>query len=145
MEFVNDSLKEQFPMLDGFHSPILYAHRFPPISKGKDFIQIIHNGAEHWVVLTNIGLNPELKDTDIIMYDSMIKFDAGSRTQVTPSNATFWQACQLVADKSFSLTVHIRPCEQQKNGSDCGMFAIANAVSLANGCLLYTSPSPRDS
>ena len=132
MDFVCDSLRKQYPSLDGLHSPILYrAHRFPTVQTGKDFIQIIHNGAEHWVVLTNIGLNEEVKDKEIILYDSKIKFDQGSRNEVTPNNATYWQACQLVSNKSNSLTVNVRPCQQQDNGFDCGMYAVANAVSLA--------------
>ena len=136
-DFLHESLAVTFPALTGLNPTHLYqVCGFPLLDPVNDFIQMIHNGAEHWVLLTNIGIEPHLRKTHVNMYDSMIRFEANSRNVFKCTNATFWQASQLLNPADFGqLTIHARPCQQQENGYDCGMFAVANAVALAHGLL----------
>ena len=67
----------------------------------------------------------------------------GSRTRALLPPAVEWQCCQLLRETSEpNYIIKIRPCAQQQNGMDCGLYAIANMVSLAFGydpeMLVYT-------
>ena len=35
--------------------------------------------------------------------------------------------------ENSELEIHIRSCQQQKNGVDCGIFAVANAYYILSG------------
>ena len=43
------------------------------------------------------------------------------------------QICDMVKTSTDNIRVNIRPVQQQGNGVDCGLFAIAFAVILAFG------------
>ena len=78
---------------------------------------------------------------DFVAYESLIRFEKNSQTLCQFSDALKKQVCQLLK-KSFmqkgktkSVIVKILPCHQQRDSHECGMFSIANAVSLAFGYL----------
>ncbi len=93
----------------------------------------MHSGTDHWAVLTNIGIPDQLKDKEAIVYDSLIQLQGKKSCLVKP--AVEWQACQLLkkgtSPQIESVVIHTYPCQQQDNGYDCGIFALANAITLA--------------
>ena len=140
MDTVSQLLKRQFPTLQGLESIITSMHfGIEPIDFNQDFIQILTSGGDHWVMITNIGVDSSRRDREVILYDSMILFDRGSQTTVTPSPSVTKGACQLIAadenQSSSTITFSIRSCEQQKNGTDCGLFAIGNSILVAHGLM----------
>ena len=128
-------MNKQFPAIKCFE-PFDYQilAGFPSVD-GKDFIQIVHSGTDHWAVLTNLGIPQEKKNKEVILYDSLVQLK-GKKSCLVKS-AVEWQACQLLRDGSDphpkSLIIHTYPCQQQTNGYDCGVFALAFAISLAYG------------
>merc|ERR1712131_165950 len=39
----------------------------------------------------------------------------------------------LVAHNFTNIKVHVNPCQQQQDYTDCGLFAISNMITIANG------------
>ena len=124
-------MQKQFPEII-CHEPFDYQilAGFPP-TNGNKFIQIVHSGTDHWAVLTNIGISEEKRQHEVIVYDSLIHLQ-GKSCLVKP--AVEWQACQLLRNGTdphpSSIIIHTYPCQQQDNGYDCGVFALANSISL---------------
>ena len=86
----------------------------------KEFIQILHNGDNHWVTVSTVGL----ESSHISLYDSL---------HSPLSNFTKDQICALLnTDKPF-ITVQFSNVERQCNSFDCGIYAIAFATSLCCG------------
>ena len=81
--------------------------------KGK-FVQILHNGNHHWVVISNINGSKD----EIDYYDSLFHGKIGNDVKM--------QICIIFKCSSKELTVNIKACQQQINGVDCGVFAVAN-------------------
>jgi hypothetical protein len=138
MEAVLKLCRLQFPDKCGFQNTLYCNTGFFPISPGEDFIQPIHSGHDHWVMVTNVGLTAEQKENrEVILYDSLIQMQSGSNTNCLIPDAILWQVAQMLrvgneqGDKN--ITLHVRPCQQQNNGVDCGVFALANTISLAMG------------
>ena len=86
-------------------------------------VQILHTGSDHWVCVSSIGCLPGY----VNLYDSLYH-DA---------------ICQEVEDQTNDLlggrlvSLQFVSVQQQTNGCDCGIFAIAFATCLALG----TNPS----
>ena len=128
-------MNKQFPEIkcyDPFNYQILEG--FAPVDNNR-FVQIVHSGTDHWAVLTNCGVPKEKRGTEVILYDSLIQLKGKKSCLVKP--AVEWQACQLLKSGNDphpkSIVVHTYPCQQQTNGYDCGVFALAFAISLALG------------
>ena len=88
-------------------------------SSGYDYcphetIQITHNGAHHWVLLSSIG-------GEVKIYDSL----------GMPVTETLENQIKQLFSPDASLPAHRRMiCQKQVGFHDCGVFAIANAVEL---------------
>ena len=85
----------------------------------SEFVQILHIGTDHWVCISNIGCLPG----NVNLYDSLF-YDVVSKEVEHQTN-------YLLGGDLVKLSVP--PVQQQTNGSDCGVFAIAFAVCLAFG------------
>ena len=132
-------LHQQFPTLQGLqHSSLYKVYGFEAIDPQKDFLQICHAGYEHWVVLTNIGIPQNERSHKIRLYDSLIQLSPGYSDRCVERSAIDWQVCQIMRNQSSpeclkkNITMEIMPCQQQNNCFDCGIFAIANAFTLAH-------------
>ena len=94
------------PLLEGLQRPPLGSVRNFDVVSGE-FVQILHTGSNHWVCISNSlfhdVISQEIED----------------------------QANDLLGGNLVSLK--FVPVQQQTNHSDCGVFAIAFAVSLALG------------
>ena len=109
-------LRQQNPNVDGFQRLTLGPWRnFNVVT--SDFIQILHTGNSHWVCVSSIGC-PE---GQINLYDSLYNIIA---TEVEE------QMKSLLGGKESKIIV--APVQQQGNGSDCGVFAIAFATCLVH-------------
>ncbi|XP_072143941.1 uncharacterized protein [Dermacentor andersoni] len=110
-------ISRQFPDIGGFQD-VLLGERFK-FKKQNTFIQILHVPG-HWVTVTNYGAP---KDT-VFLYDSL--------DQAIPDSAVH-QIINIVNLSSNVLNVHAKAAQRQENSYDCGVFAIANAFTIASG------------
>lgn len=95
--------------------------KFPPANCSK-WLQIVNTESCHWVLLAKGFLGIE----DAIVFDSM-DYQPERREHVINC------LCQLENEKETVLRYWSSSCQRQANGFDCGVFAIAFAVSLAFG------------
>ncbi len=112
-------LKKQHPNISGFEPPTLQYTRTFSVHKGKDFIQCLHVLSNHWILISSVGCPANV----ILVYDSM-------NTRLSTSNKA------IVADllqSEHHITIKYVKTQYQKGYSDCGLFAIANAVAICNG------------
>ena len=106
------------PLIEGFQRPTLGPVRNFSVVSGE-FVQLLHTGQDHWVCVSSIGCPPgTVKLFDSLYHDIISQEVEG-------------QVKDLLADSFQKL--EYAPCQQQTNGSDCGVFAIAFATSLVLG------------
>lgn len=109
----NENLK-----IEGFQRPTLGPVRNFDIVSGE-FVQILHNGNSHWVCVSSVGCHPgHLK-----LYDS---FHSDAISQEIEQQTNDLQGGRLLSLVPTSV-------QQQSNGSDCGILAIAFATCLVFG------------
>ena len=124
------------PTIGGLENPLNYLTTgFKAVPAGKMFIQVMHNGSDHWITATK---NCIAGEADVIAFNSMMKFQKGSQNIISVSKDIEIQICQLlrhqlIEENKFSVKVIFMPCMQQQNASDCGIYAIANMMMLALG------------
>ena len=85
-----------------------------------EFVQIVHNGKNHWLLISTIGV----EHPTVRVYDSMYN-SLGSHTQN--------QIAALLHTDRSSISIEMMNVQVQAGGSDCGPFAIAFATALAFG------------
>ncbi|XP_068677854.1 uncharacterized protein [Montipora foliosa] len=115
-------LQKENSAIEGFQRPTLGPVRNFNVVSGE-FVQILHTGSNHWVCVSSIGCLPG----HVNLYDSLYH-DAISQEVEDQTNDLL--GGRLASLQSVSV-------QQQTNGSDCGVFAIAIATCLALG----TDPS----
>ena len=104
------------PLIEGFQRPTLSPVQNFIVVSGE-FVQLLHTGHSHWDCVSSIGCIPGT----VRLFDSLYH-DIISQDQVK----------DLVLAESFQ-KLEYAPCQQQRNGSDCGVFAIAFVTSLVFG------------
>ena len=104
--------------IEGFQRPTLGPVRNFNIVSGE-FVQILHTGNSHWVCVSSIGCPPG----HVKLYDSLYN-DAITQEIEQQTN-------DLLGGRLLSLVP--ASVQQQSNGSDCGIFAIAFAACLVFG------------
>jgi hypothetical protein len=124
---VNILGRQQFPEIFGLqsthHAPVFsethqhWTSRMPfkPVPEDEKSAQIHHNGRDHWVVT----VRPH--STDIFFIDSLLH-----KNSINPSLEI--QMAQIYGKTKKSIKVRKPKVQQQTNGSDCGVFAIAFLV-----------------
>ena len=105
-------LHEANPSIEGFQRPTLGPVRNFNVVSGE-FIQLLHTGNDHWVCISSIGCLAG----HVNLYDSLYH-DIISQEQTN----------DLLGGSLVAL--NFVPVQQQTNGSDCGVFAIAFATCL---------------
>ena len=115
-------LQEVNPLIEGLQRPTLGPVRNFDVVTGE-FIQILHSGSDHWVCISSIGCLPGT----VHLYDSYFHEVISQEIED--------QTNDLLGGSLVALD--FVPVQQQSNHSDCGVFAIAFAASLAFG----TDPS----
>lgn len=90
------------------------------MSTSKTWIQILHDNDNHWLVAA-AGFGQQ---EGIMIFDSLM----GSE----PHRHTSYAVSQISPEKKNKvLKVSIMNVQKQKDGFNCGLFAIANATALA--------------
>ena len=113
-------LKKQFPHINGLMSTTLGPIGQFEVMQNKKFIQILHTGQTHWICITNI----DCPNGTIKVYDSLYK----SLTPLTKK-----QIADILYCENDKIDVFIQPVVPQTNAVDCGVYAIAYAMSLCLG------------
>ena len=112
-------IKEKHPYIEGLENCVLAETHGFSVPAGE-FIQILNSTGQHWVTLTSIGC--EIGKVKI--YDSSFR-------GVSKRMKTIIQ--KLLHIPSKHIQIELPSYQQQPNGDDCGLFAIASAVCLAEG------------
>ena len=86
----------------------------------KGFIQILHNGDNHWITVSTVGLHP----SHISVYDSLY---------TSLSKFTKDHICALLHTAKPMISVQFMNVQRQCNSYDCGVYAMAYATSLCCG------------
>ena len=79
-------------------------------------MQLLHTGQDHWVCVSSVGFPPGTVKLFDSLYHDMISQEVEDQVK------------DLLADSFQKL--EYAPSQQQTNGRDCGVFAIALATSL---------------
>ena len=115
-------IKEEFPELDGLETPLL--------SQVDGFTAITSSGVQthylkdHWVTSSCV-------DNKVSLYDS---FPSGKLpVNLTHQLAAVYKLQASTLDEGLQLMVNVPMVQQQKGGTDCGVFAIAFAYHAARG------------
>ncbi|XP_078695173.1 uncharacterized protein LOC144924097 [Branchiostoma floridae x Branchiostoma belcheri] len=121
INFAQDLLKNEYPHLaHGFGDTLLLAHEHHSAPATSECIQI-HHAERHWVLSTTIG-------GTVTVYDSL---PCHSVSVTLGKQIVNLYKGYAVEDGTIPIKV---VCAQKQQGSnDCGLFAIANAVALAQG------------
>ena len=111
-------LQKVNPLIEGFQRPTLGPVRnFSMVS--SEFVQILHTGNAHWVCVSSVGCLPGM----VNLYDSLFHDIIELEVEEQIHN---------LMGASF-IGINTLPVQQQKNGSDCGVFAIAFATCIVYG------------
>ena len=117
-------LKNLDPTMEGLQRPTLGPCRnFARVQ--NPFIQILHTGNDHWVCVSTVRSDDGLVD----LYDSLF--------HNIIQNEVEEQVKCLIGEANY-MGLRVVAVQQQGNGSDCGVFAIAFATCLVNGILPQT-------
>ena len=122
-------MRNQFPFIGGLqdsgHVPIFndaknkWHYEFPMLPIATDVVaQIHHTGTFHWVMSAKFN-------NKVYVFDSLMH----TNSHLSPSLQI--QLCAIYANNSHSLEVLLSTNNQQSNGVDCGVFAIANLTNFA--------------
>ena len=111
-------LKKKNPLIEGFQWPTLGPVRNYDIVS-SEFIQIIHTGNSHWVWVSSVGC----QENEVKVYDSLYNNLLSSEIEQRVD-------CML---GGVPCNITVASVQQQQNGFDCGIFAIAFATCLTLG------------
>ena len=118
-------LKKVNPSIAGLYDTSLgRTNSFEIVPSEKNYIQILHTGHTHWICVANTKPGKESNDTCYV-YDSL---NGGSLSKLSSN-----QIAEFSHEPSMAIKINIRPVQQQTNGVECGLYAIAFATSLAFG------------
>ncbi len=103
----------------GFQSVVL-GHTFSFKVESEDFVQILHDGHNHWLTISTVGAPP----SSVLLYDSMY---------ATAGRATQSQAASMMMVADQTLTLTFADVQMQAGGTECGVFALAFATAICFG------------
>ena len=117
-KFLAAQFKAQFGEA-GFHC-VGVGSRFAFEVESDKFVQILHNGHNHWLTISSVGTTP----SHILVYDSMY---------LSAGQATKQQIACPMRVSELNLTLTFVDVQTQVGGSDCGVFALAFATAICYG------------
>lgn len=114
---------KKYPDTKGLQSPVLgQTLTFDIHQKGVKFVQVLNISNCHWITVTSIGCSDS---SEVLVYDSLTSGDISFQTKQ--------QIAALIYSNKSKVKVIIPRVQQQSNGSNCGLFALAFAYSLSAG------------
>lgn len=113
INWANSLLKEKFPNMNGLQSTLTQSKkeltRFP-----DNKLQIIHcQSNDHWILASTIS------SVDVFIYDSVF-------------SSLNTETAKIVGTHFPGRNIRMVTCQKQQGGTDCGLFAIANATAIAH-------------
>ncbi|KAI6662046.1 hypothetical protein LOD99_9633 [Oopsacas minuta] len=111
-------IKNNYPDIEGFQDTILSKNR-QFVRAALNSFQIHHDGKLHWKV-SRID-----DEGNISVYDSLLIRGLSEELDI--------QLALLYRSETEDLKVTVQELQQQRGISDCGVFAIAVSIALANG------------
>ncbi|XP_026170383.1 uncharacterized protein LOC113134972 isoform X2 [Mastacembelus armatus] len=124
-KFINASqslLREEFPFVEGLNDTILLSAGAVQVSAATEAIQI-HHMDQHWLVSSSFRGQVQL-------YDSLLPKSCVPLTLRQQLVTVYRKYCR---GQDGIIDVQIKCTQRQQRAMDSGLFAIANAVSLASG------------
>ena len=119
MDAAQTLLKKANPAMPGLQSVMLGTTMNFDIEPGE-FVQILHNGHEHWLTISSVGNeHPQVE-----VYDSLYS--------CCPTICKA-QIAALLATKQPTIELKYMDVQMQSGGYDCGLFAIAFATAIVFG------------
>ena len=116
-------LSKQFPKVCGFQDTVIgKLQGFDVIPTEKNYIQILHDSSLHWVCVAN--MESRKKDNEMHYLFNSLKTKRISKDVIA----------QIASDAYHpgpQLTILSKSVQQQGNGVECVVYAIAFATSLA--------------
>ena len=106
-------MEKQPPRLKGLQDPILGQTMSFRHFQSQPFGQILHDGVAHWVVISTLNC----KSGEIMLMNSLFK----GRVSVHIKK----QICFITNSKEREIKIKVAGVQQQTNGIDCGLYAIA--------------------
>ena len=103
----------QFPRAHGLQNTLLGQNNMFNVYQTVPFVQVLHDGRLHWVAINTIGC----KEGEIFYLDSLFNGRI--------ADAVKMQICSIMCCSTPQLTIKVLSTQQQTNGVDCGLFAIA--------------------
>ena len=87
---------------------------------GEEFVQVLNSGGNHWLAISTIGC----PYSTVNIYDSMC---------CTIPDSTQKQICALLMSHEPKVRLRFINADKQKNGNDCGLYALAFCAALCAG------------
>nr|XP_020447011.1 COP9 signalosome complex subunit 9 isoform X1 [Monopterus albus]XP_020447012.1 COP9 signalosome complex subunit 9 isoform X1 [Monopterus albus] len=115
-------LREEFPFLEGLTDTAVISTAAEQVPATAEAIQI-HHIDQHWLVSTSARGQVQL-------YDSLLPGSCIPLTLRQQLATVYRRYCR---GQDGIIDVHMKCTQQEQQAVDCGLFAIANAVSLASG------------
>ncbi|XP_065679788.1 uncharacterized protein LOC136094113 [Hydra vulgaris] len=106
-------IKDQFKEVSGLQDTVLGQNLAFSTHINKPFVQVLHNGCNHWVAISTYSCKPG----EVFLMDSLFHGKI--------ANHTIEQICAIMKCTYEKLNVCVLPVQQQSNGEDCGVFSIA--------------------
>ena len=113
-------IQENNPLVGGLQPPYLGQKCSFTIETGK-YIQVVHNEADHWLVVTNIGVH---RDGVVRVYDSLYKCLTTSTLEL--------QIASIVNTSQPKISMEFVDVQKQFESSDCGV-TICNSLLTGSG------------
>ena len=120
INYAQELLKKQFPSLNGLASTLLITKNVEISESYHNKSQIFHSRKDHWIMASSVACSAGM----IKVYDS--------------SFASLDAATERLIHKEFQShgvksVINIMPSQKQKGETDCELFAVACATSIAFG------------
>ena len=111
-------IQQDHPHIDGLQCPLLGTKLQFQVQKSGSMQILNYRG--HWGCITTLGCIPG----HVKVFDSMY---------TSPAPALVIQICVLLRTKESKLSIEMMNIQKQPNGSDCGWYVIANALTVCLG------------
>ena len=116
-------IKAANPTTVGLEDTILGQKKHFSVHRSTPFVQILHTGSAHWVVISTYGCDAN----EVVLVDTLF------RGRITLKLKH--QICEILYSTLPEIKVKVAPVQQQGASLDCGPFAIAYANFIAqNKC-----------
>jgi hypothetical protein len=116
-------MHNKWPSIGSLQSCGTMERTYGPGTPQQKFVQIVNIRNNHWITVSNILCDK----SNIYIYDSMTP----NKPNLPP--LTIKSLARLLMSSDKNITFSWVRVSQQRGGSDCGLFAIANSVALCAG------------